>query len=334
MILPVTSTRSSSAAALARIRAKGRARLTLVIALASVGQATGCVRLINTGGSAAGSASGASDTQEGGTTSTGGGSSTGTGTTTGSNTGATDDGCASDACGWSDVGSRPWCDTWTQDCPEGEKCTPWADHGDTSWNARKCVPIAPNPKKIGEPCTVEGSSLSGVDDCEKGAMCWAVDPGTLMGTCVGMCMGSRLMPQCADPEAICFVPGSGILALCFPGCDPLVQDCPAGDGCFPTPDGDDFDCFLAAGPNGGPPGEPCPFINTCQIGFMCAAPEAVPGCTGTDGCCTPFCDLTDPTADVACSEAFANPDVACVPYFLDQPPAPGHENVGVCSLLP
>ena len=33
------------------------------------------------------------------------------------------------------------CDMWTQNCPEGEKCMPWANDNGGAWNSSKCSPI-------------------------------------------------------------------------------------------------------------------------------------------------------------------------------------------------
>ena len=42
------------------------------------------------------------------------------------------------------------CNPFTQDCPEGEKCMPWANDGGGSWNATRCSPISDNPGEPGE----------------------------------------------------------------------------------------------------------------------------------------------------------------------------------------
>ncbi len=39
---------------------------------------------------------------------------------------------------------------WAQDCPEGEKCMPWANDGGGSWNATRCSPLDPNPSAVGD----------------------------------------------------------------------------------------------------------------------------------------------------------------------------------------
>ena len=38
------------------------------------------------------------------------------------------------------------CDLWGQDCPDGEKCMPWASNGGT-WNATRCSPVVDSPDK-------------------------------------------------------------------------------------------------------------------------------------------------------------------------------------------
>jgi hypothetical protein len=77
-----------------------------------------------------------------------------------------------------DGGSMHECDTFVQDCPPGEKCTVWASDGGSSWNATKCVAVVDDPSGPSEPCHVELSAVSGLDDCERGAPCWDVDPKT------------------------------------------------------------------------------------------------------------------------------------------------------------
>ena len=123
------------------------------------------------------------------------------------------------------------CDVWTQDCGCGDKCMPWSDYEGASWNAVRCTPVAAEPKLPGEPCTVEDSPMSGVDDCVAGAMCWRVDPETLEGVCVAFCGGYETEPECAEPGTTCVVANSGVLILCLPTCDPLLAACPAGDVC-------------------------------------------------------------------------------------------------------
>lgn len=85
------------------------------------------------------------------------------------------------------------CDIWDQDCPRGEKCTPWVSDGGSSWNAMRCVPVAPDPDEPGEPCTKKGE----FDSCALGSICWDIDAKTGEGTCVSHCVGSDLDdPSC------------------------------------------------------------------------------------------------------------------------------------------
>ena len=79
------------------------------------------------------------------------------------------------------------CDIEAQDCPEGEKCMPWANDGGDEWNGTRCSPIAKDPGPLGGPCLAEGSGTSGIDDCDLGLVCWQVDPKTNQGVCHAMC---------------------------------------------------------------------------------------------------------------------------------------------------
>ncbi|RMG95554.1 MAG: ribulose phosphate epimerase [Deltaproteobacteria bacterium] len=267
--------------------------------------------------------SGGTGTTGGGSTSTGG--STGTGGATGSASGST---FIDPTTG----GPPPECDVWMQDCPDGEKCMPWADDGGNSWNALKCSPVDPDPKQPGDTCTAEGGGVSGVDDCDVGSMCWNVDPETNMGTCVAFCEGSAEAATCAEPDRTCVIANDGVLILCLPACDPLLQDCAPGDTCLPNTSGDGFACILDASGDMAPAGTPCEFANACNVGHICAGAQFVPGCMGSLGCCAPYCDTTDPDANDTCANAYASPGAECVPFFEMGMAPPGHEDVGLCII--
>ena len=192
-------------------------------------------------------------------------------------------------------GSLGWeCDLWRDDCPRGEKCMPWANDGGSSWNSTRCSPLAEDPNDVGEPCTVEDSAVSGIDDCGPRAMCWNVDSDTLMGECVGFCGGSEANPTCTEPCTTCPISGDGVLILCLPVCDPLAPTCDEGEGCYPTHQ--TFICIPDAGGDMGGLGEPCEYINVCDPGLFCANAGTVPDCEGGTGCCAPFCNplVADP----------------------------------------
>jgi len=109
------------------------------------------------------------------------------------------------------------CDIWMQDdCGPGLKCLPWANDGGKSWNAPRCSPLDPHPRAPGEPCMVEGSAFTGIDDCELGAMCWNVDAETNEGECVAFCDGTPDNAVCDDPDTTCVMSHEGVLNLCLP----------------------------------------------------------------------------------------------------------------------
>jgi hypothetical protein len=216
------------------------------------------------------------------------------------------------------------CDLFQQDCPRGEKCMPWANDGGSSWNALRCSPIVEDADAVGEPCVVEGSAYSGIDSCAMGSMCWDVDPETLEGECVAFCVGDEAMPLCEDPGASCSIGGDSVLALCFPVCDPLLQDCDEGEACLPL--NETFNCIVDVSGELGAPGDGCDFINVCDPGTFCAAAELVPGCDGPEfGCCTPFCDVD--LGPLPCL-----PGQECVSWWEPGQAPPELDHVGACAL--
>ncbi len=215
------------------------------------------------------------------------------------------------------------CDVWTDDCPKGEKCMPWANDGGNSWNATRCSPIDANPGQVGDACMVEGSGVSGVDSCDARSMCYYVDPETAEGICVGFCDGTPQAPTC-DTGFICTIVNDGVLTLCRPECDPLLQNCDGSAACLPANGSDGFTCIIdASGEDAGAFGDPCEFINACDPGLFCANAEIVPGCEGT-GCCSTFCDVTEPDCLDASQE--------CLPWFEEGATPPGLEDVGFCGI--
>ncbi len=288
-------------------------------------------------------ASGTTELESGGQTSgvpTSSGSSAGTqpqpattdtgaepGTTTtgspGSTTGST--GAESTTCGFicatTEGPTGPYCDVFQQNCPEGEKCAPFAEGGGSSWNATKCVPVTGDGQP-GEPCTAMGGGVSGFDDCAEGVYCWDVDAMN-NGICVEMCSGSEAAPICTDEDAHCASTGDGVINLCFPNCDPLIQDCPGDDLCLAI--GDTFVCVLDASGDGGAIFDPCEFANACDKGLLCLNPIAADECDqNAGGCCIPFCDLSNP--NVVCPGV----GTSCVSLYEEGMAPEEHENVGIC----
>ena len=214
------------------------------------------------------------------------------------------------------------CSVWDQDCPDGEKCAAWANDGGTAWNATRCVPVDPTPAAPGEACTVEGSGVSGVDNCDETSMCWDVDGETNVGVCVALCEGSEDAPTCAPAGTSCSISNEGVLILCLPICNPLADECGAGAGCYPV--GGTFQCAPDASGGSGQPGDECQFINACDDGNACINPSGVPDCGG-GGCCSSLCLLGD---DSECL-----PGQECIPWFAEgATPDACLEGVGVCSI--
>ncbi|MEZ4385664.1 MAG: ribulose phosphate epimerase [Nannocystaceae bacterium] len=203
----------------------------------------------------------------------------------------------------------------------GEKCAPYGNDGNT-WNATKCVPVAPNAGGVGEPCTVEGNGLSGLDTCEVAALCWDVDPQTNEGTCRSLCTGTPEQPEC-PAASTCVITGDGILNLCLPWCDPLAQDCPLSDyACLNYQS--EFFCVPDASGDMGVYGDVCEFGNACDPGLFCADAGFVPGCGGLS-CCTPYCDTAQPNTCPGDGQE-------CVPWFDEGEAPDGYENVGGCKI--
>lgn len=207
------------------------------------------------------------------------------------------------------------CDLAAQDCPEGEKCMPWADDGGSQWTATRCSPIDNTPGQLADACTVEGSFVSGIDDCDIGLMCFFIDPATNAGECVALCDGEGL--GCEDPSAQCD-PMTDVLSVCVEPCNPLLFDCGGDDGCFPV--GDSFACVDAMGAAG--QGETCGTSYACAPGHACVEAAALDGCEpGSEaGCCTTLCDLEAPTCPG---------DTACAAWYPEDAPE-GYEALGVC----
>jgi hypothetical protein len=223
------------------------------------------------------------------------------------------------------------CDLFAQDCPPGEKCAIWANDGGNAWNATKCVPIVDDPAGVGEPCHVERSGTSGIDDCDLGSMCWDVEPVTLEGVCTPLCVGDESNPYCEDPNRYCPVTGDGALLLCLLRCNPLLQDCNEAQACYPV--GDEWICAPDASGELGAYGDPCEYTNVCDPGLICLVAGAVPpgeACEGSVGCCTEVCDITDPAGDLQCMGAAGGQ--TCQPWYEDGAAPSGYEHVGACVL--
>ncbi len=241
----------------------------------------------------------------------------------GSSSGGETTGCSFIDCKDGGTPDTNECDIWAQDCPEGEKCMPWANDGGGSWNALKCSPIGPNPGQSGDECTVEGSAVSGIDSCDLGLLCWFVDDMN-MGSCLDQCTGSVDAAMCPG-GTVCDITNEGVLTLCLPTCDPLLVNCKDGEICFYSGQAGNFICDFDGSGEAGAYGDPCEFINVCDPGLFCANPDAVPGCNA-NGCCSEYCDLNEPNTCAGMDDG-----QECVAWFeMDAPP--GLDHVGACAI--
>lgn len=220
-----------------------------------------------------------------------------------------------------DMESVTDCDPLMQDCPEGDKCIAYASAGGT-WDANKCVPVT-GTGTSGDEC-IYGGAAAGTDDCDADHVCWnALDvDGVLTGTCFPFCTGDINNPLCADPDQTCRVVNDGVITICLPRCDPLLQDCDEGLGCYWSGTSGTFQCIITAGAI--PTGEPCGFNNDCNPGNYCADAAALETCNSS-ACCATFCDLLeDPSTCVAPLE--------CISFFEEGTAPPDYIDLGLCIL--
>jgi hypothetical protein len=217
------------------------------------------------------------------------------------------------------------CSAWDQECPDGEKCMPWANDGGNQWNATRCSELDPEAAGAGDACTVADSPVRGQDTCDEGSMCIVGDADALEGECVALCTGAESDPVCPPPTT-CHISNEGVLILCLEPCDPLALDCGPGRACVPGHN-DTFHCFVegAALPLGAVCGQP---LQSCADGMACVDADFLPACDD-DFCCAQLCDLTAFDPDAAC----VDPEATCVSWWPDETPPVDMDHVGVCRLL-
>ena len=212
------------------------------------------------------------------------------------------------------------CDPFAQDCPEDEKCTAFATTpGTCCVDANKCVPVTGTKVEF-DPCTRTADN----DDCAKGFFCMTGSSGmTGEGFCMRFC---SVADAASCPEGTCMSWNDGVLPICeYDGCDPLLQDCPNGVGCYPGAV-DGFICTASGADVGaGNDGDACQAITSCNPGLTCVGADALAGCNDAS-CCTPWCDTTGDASQ--CPEATEE----CVAYFEQGMAPPEYVNVGICAI--
>lgn len=253
-----------------------------------------------------------------------GGDTGGTGTTVGAEVPSTGAGGSTDG-GAGDIATTDpmptdlptTCSQWEQDCPAGYKCSLRAAPGGTTLDETACVPISPDPKPLGASCSLGGDLYDGIDECDRGAMCWRGNLESDFGTCQAFCGGSEEEPTCDGTCAACSISVESVRTLCFESCEPLLQNCGAGEGCYPVPEG--FACFAVESGNN-VVGTPCNSTAGCLPGLLCVDADTYPDCPSNLGCCSSYCDLDGPSdfcGDIA-------PGMICLPWD------PGATSDGAC----
>lgn len=236
-----------------------------------------------------------------------------------------------DGCGQGPGGSV-WhcsfeCSVIEQDCPVDEKCMPWANDGGPAWNASRCSPNEPEAVPTGGTCTVEGFAVSGIDDCELGSMCWAVDPDTLQGTCKAFCDSAA--PDACDGPQRCVPLNDGEVPVCLSACDPRdPSSCAEGEACRFVPE-HDFSCLPLQG--GLVLTSAVCTDEICEPDSTCVDGASLPSCAGP-ACCSPWCDDGDPGADAGC--AALDPALGCEPFYARGAAPLGLETLGACASPP
>jgi hypothetical protein len=207
------------------------------------------------------------------------------------------------------------CDIYVQDCPQGQKCAPWAPDGPDLYAGAHCVPVTGDGQP-GEACVATDRD-EGLDDCARGSKCWDLD-AEQHGQCVALCSGSQDTPACAwgDGIHVCELDFE-TLALCRAPCDPLQSECGEGMQCVPA--AEQFLCVKVSGPLHGQD-ELCASELECAEGLVCTGPLNVPPACDEMFCCQPYCQLPD--------GACPDPDQICAQVYEDNP------TVGFCSIPP
>ncbi len=192
----------------------------------------------------------------------------------------------------------------------------------------QCVPIVPNPKPPGEPCSMLGDPFDGTDDCQADVVCLFPDEQGI-GQCHALCnVESYGGVLSCPPELQCVGP---LCQECFWGfcdapCDPRELDaCKPGELCVDL--SSSWSCAVDASGEEGQAGDACEFINVCDPGLACLSADVVVGCEGSSGCCSPFCATEQPNT---CPNAAQGEQ--CVSYYEEGQAPPQLSTLGVCAV--
>lgn len=178
----------------------------------------------------------------------------------------------------------------------------------------------PNAKGHNEECMDEDWWTTGMDDCERGSMCW-------QGRCRPFCGYLNEPPEC-EPASDCYIFLN--LWMCMKWCHPLSPDCFEEDRCLFT--GVGFQCEPIPVAEKLGPGEPCVYESDCAAGLFCGDASLFGGQCAGQSCCTTICETDLPDVDDGenggkCPE----PEMVCRDGFLDNAPD-GFDRLGVCAI--
>ena len=251
--------------------------------------------------------------------------------------------CASGLCvdTGNDHNARLECIPGADQCPDDEKCMPYAKKdGGGGVDSAQCVALL-GDKERGQPCT-RGRYQ---DDCARDLLCMGEQSGDVGSgpefVCYALCdvRPYRREASCTELgvlDAACNPYNEGALPWCDISCHPLRPTACADDhGCYPYFDG--HWCFLPYLQDGasGLGGEACDkwLIQSCAPGFYCNydTPELIDGCADP-ACCASYCDLEGDGSDCA-------PTSQCLPMWSanaatwdpEYPSEVGHCVVGAVS---
>jgi hypothetical protein len=160
------------------------------------------------------------------------------------------------------------CDPILQNCGAGQKCALIITNVSAQTGFPGCA--VNGDKGLAQDCS-NATVVDTADDCIAGSHC-------VFGTCHAICLlaGS----PCTDGACVGVNNLEMQFDICLPSCDPLMQDCTPGEGCYLQSMGSGV-CAPPVSGSGVPPGGSCVAPNDC-------APGA--GCFNDPGVCLSYCD--------------------------------------------
>lgn len=270
------------------------------------------------GGTGGGSAGGTGGGSTGGGT---GGGTTGGGTGGGAVGGGSGGGTGGAGGGATGGGSGTACSVASQNCPTGQSCMFKGDQSSVCF-AGACDVVTQNCATATDKCTyvqgasgpvrgcrpagavAEGMACTPADECAKGLLC-------VNATCVKFCYQTSNCTgsgQCISGVTITGTEEVPTTCVTLAACDPLLQNCPTGQGCYLAGSGP---ACVSAGNTAN--GAACTSGNACVRGSICLGSPPTATCHGycnLDGG-TPNCATTGQCGGVTNGQGVPQPFGAC-----------------------